>query len=46
MGKRSPQPVPGCRVVRILGLSTGLNMPMRAITILERDHAELALGAA
>lgn len=40
-----PQPVPGTRVVRILGLSTGFNMPMRAITVLERDQAELALEA-
>lgn len=39
-----PQPVRGTRVVRIMGMSTGFNMPMRAVTIFERDHAELALG--
>lgn len=40
-----PQPPPGCRVVRICGMSTGFNMPMRALTIYERDQAELALEA-
>ncbi|MCA1833015.1 MAG: class I SAM-dependent methyltransferase [Mycobacteriales bacterium] len=39
-----PAPPAGTRVVRILGLSTGFNMPMRALTVLERDQAELALG--
>ncbi len=41
-----PQPPPGTRVVRIRGMSTGFNMPMRALTIYERDQAELALGVA
>lgn len=40
-----PRAVPGMRRVRIMGMSTGENMPMRAITIYERDQAELALGA-
>jgi SAM-dependent methyltransferase len=39
-----PQPVPGTRVVAIRGMSTGFNMPMRAVSIYERDQAELALG--
>lgn len=39
-----PQPPAGTRVVWIKGMSTGFNMPMRALTIFERDQAELALG--
>lgn len=41
-----PQPPVGTRVVKIFGMSTGFNMPMRALTILERDHAELDFGVA
>jgi SAM-dependent methyltransferase len=33
----------GLRFVRAFGLSTGFDMPMRAVTIFERDHGELAL---
>lgn len=40
-----PQPPAGTRVVRIRGMSTGFNMPMRALTVYERDQAELALEA-
>lgn len=39
-------PAPGTRFVRALGMSTGFDMPMRAVSIYERDQAELALGAA
>lgn len=37
------KPVPGIRFVRAFGLSTGFDMPMRAVSIYERDQAELAL---
>lgn len=39
------KPVDGIRFVRAFGLSTGFNMPMRAVSIYERDQASLALGA-
>jgi len=39
------KPVDGTRFVKAFGLSTGFDMPMRAVTIYERDHRELALGA-
>jgi hypothetical protein len=38
------KPVAGLRFVKAFGLSTGFDMPMRAVSIYERDHAELALG--
>ena len=40
----TPKPVAGTRFVKAFGLSTGFDMPMRAVTIYERDQAELALG--
>lgn len=41
-----PRPPAGTRLVWIRGMSTGFNMPMRAITLFERDQPELLLGAA
>lgn len=38
-------PPPRTRFVKALGMSTGFDMPMRAVSIYERDQAELALGA-
>lgn len=38
-----PRAVAGTRRVWIRGMSTGENMPMRAVTLFERDQAELAL---
>jgi hypothetical protein len=38
------KPAPGTRFVKAFGLSTGFDMPMRAVSIYERDHAELELG--
>ena len=38
------KPVAGMRFVKAFGLSTGFDMPMRAVTIYQRDDAELALG--
>lgn len=43
------KPAPGTRLVKAFGLSTGFDMPMRAVAIYERDGAptaQLALGAA
>lgn len=37
----TPKPVAGTRFVRAFGLSTGFDMPMRAITIFERHHDPL-----
>jgi len=42
----TPKPVRGTTFVRAFGLSTGFDMPMRALTFFERDQAELALGVA
>lgn len=39
-----PKPVASTRLVRTLGLSTGFDMPMRAITVYERDGRQLELG--
>jgi SAM-dependent methyltransferase len=39
----TPKPVKGTRFVKAFGLSTGFDMPMRAVTIYERDQPELAL---
>jgi SAM-dependent methyltransferase len=39
------KPVPGTRFVRAFGLSTGFDMPMRAVSIYERDQPHLALVA-
>lgn len=41
----TPKPVKGTRFVRAFGLSTGFDMPMRAIMVYERNQLELALGA-
>jgi hypothetical protein len=38
------KPVLGTRFVKAFGLSTGFDMPMRAVSIYERDQAELELG--
>lgn len=38
------KPAPGTRFVKAFGLSTGFDMPMRAVSIYERDHPELELG--
>lgn len=37
------KPAPGTRFVRAFGLSTGFDMPMRAVSIYEREHDELPL---
>jgi hypothetical protein len=42
----TPKPVPGIRFLKAFGLSTGFDMPMRAITIYERDHTPLVDVAA
>lgn len=39
-------PAEGTRFVKALGLSIGFDAPMRAVSIYERDHTGLALGAA
>ncbi|HEY1814929.1 MAG TPA: hypothetical protein VGG74_21425 [Kofleriaceae bacterium] len=39
----TPNPVEGTRFVRAFGMSTGFNMPMRAITIFEREQPRLDL---
>lgn len=39
----TPKPVRGTRFVKAFGLSTGFDMPMRAVTVFERDHKELSL---
>jgi hypothetical protein len=39
----TPSPAPGTRFVKAFGLSIGFDAPMRAVSIYERDHAELAL---
>lgn len=39
----TPKPVKGTRFVKAFGLSTGFDMPMRAVSIYERDQPELAL---
>ena len=40
------KPAPGTRFVKAFGLSTGFDMPMRAVSIYERDQPELELGGA
>lgn len=40
------KPAPGTRFVKAFGLSTGFDMPMRAVAIYERDQPELELGGA
>jgi SAM-dependent methyltransferase len=37
----TPKPAKGTRFVKAFGLSTGFDMPMRAVSIYERDQAEL-----
>ena len=39
----TPKPVEGTQLVRALGLSTGFDMPMRAVTVYERAGRQLAL---
>lgn len=39
----TPKPVDGTRVVKIFGMSTGFDMPMRSVTIYERDQPSLDL---
>ena len=39
----TPKAAPGTTFVKAFGLSTGFNMPMRAVSIYERDQPELAL---
>lgn len=39
----TPKPADGTRIIKAFGLSTGFDMPMRAVTIYERDQPELAL---
>jgi hypothetical protein len=38
------KPAPGTRFVKAFGLSTGFDMPMRAIAIYERENASIATG--
>ncbi len=38
-----PMPAPGTRLVKVMGLSSGLGFSMRAVTIFQRDQAELPL---
>lgn len=33
-----PMPPPRCRLIRVMGLSTGFGFPMRAVTIYEREQ--------
>jgi SAM-dependent methyltransferase len=40
----TPRPAKGTRAVKVFGLSTGSNMPMRAIVIYERDGAQRELA--
>lgn len=37
------KPAKGTRFIKAFGLSTGFDMPMRAVSIYERDQPELAL---
>lgn len=37
----TPNPPPGCSVVKVFGLSTGFGFPMRAVTIYEREQRGL-----
>jgi len=37
----TPNPPPGCRAVKVFGLSTGFGFPMRAVTLYERDQQGL-----
>lgn len=39
----TPKPVDGTRFVKAFGLSTGFDMPMRAVSIYERDQPELEI---
>lgn len=39
----TPKPAPGTSFVKAFGLSIGFDMPMRAVSVYERDHQELAL---
>jgi hypothetical protein len=38
------KPAPGTRFVKAFGLSTGFDMPMRAISIYEREHPSMDTG--
>ncbi len=37
----TPNPPPGCRVIKVFGLSVGFGFPMRACTIFEREQDSL-----
>jgi hypothetical protein len=37
----TPKPPPGTRLVRVFALSTGFDMPIRAVTLYERDQPRL-----
>jgi hypothetical protein len=41
----TPKPVRGTRIVRVFGLSTGFDMPMRSVAIYERDQVALVESA-
>jgi hypothetical protein len=36
-----PMPPPACKLVKVLGLSTGFGFPMRAVTVFEREQDRL-----
>lgn len=42
----TPKPAPGTRFVKAFGLSCGFDMPIRAVTIFERDGNQAELGIA
>lgn len=37
----TPNPPPGCRLIKVFGLSTGFGFPVRAVTIYEREQGRL-----
>jgi SAM-dependent methyltransferase len=39
----TPKPVKGIRFVKAFGVATGFDMPMRALTIYERDQPKVAI---
>lgn len=41
----TPEAAKGTRFVKAFGLSTGFDMPIRAVTVYERDHPELDFGS-
>ena len=42
----TPKPPPGTRFVKALGLSTGFDMPIRAVSVYERDGGQQDLEVA